>query len=328
MQSRKNSNSNNRRRKTYPFQYLVFEGGGIKGAAYAKVPRALAEYGILDKVTKVAGSSAGAIISVLICLKYAPDKIETMIRELEFIDFKDYVPLISLRVFNILFKSGEYSGHRFEKWLRHRIQYKTGSKDTTLQELYNWSGIELVLTGTCLTTRTIEYFSHKTFPEMPVWVACRISMSIPGFFMPFTWNDQVYVDGGILYNYPIWIFDNPTNYSFNVTAIDFLSERTLGFKLISQPGCDTISRLPNILPVLTTFYTILGILLEHVDVSYVHQSYWERTVGLDTEDVHTTEFNITPEKKDKLIENGYNNTKIYLDNYALCISGAKSIGYS
>jgi NTE family protein len=297
------------------FRHLVFEGGGIKGAAYAKVPLALSEFGILQKITKIAGSSAGAIIATLITLQYSPEQIAELVEEMEFVDFKDYIPLYTIKVFNIVFKSGEYSGKQFETWIQDKIYYQTANKCTTLGELHEKSGIELVLTGTCLDTRTTEFLSYKTHPNMPVWMACRISMAIPGFFMPFRYEGKTYVDGGMLYNYPIWVFDNVQDYTFKMSNIDYANDKTLGFKLVSGKDCDFVSTIPKVVPILTTMLTIFNILLDHIDSSYIHKSYWDRTVGINTLDVKTTEFGISPSKKAQIIENGYNNTKKYIRNY-------------
>ncbi|VFS56685.1 Patatin-like phospholipase [Leminorella grimontii] len=54
----------------YPFENLVFEGGGVKGIAYVGALEVLEEEGILDNVKNVAGSSVGAIAAVLVGLGY------------------------------------------------------------------------------------------------------------------------------------------------------------------------------------------------------------------------------------------------------------------
>ena len=38
---------------------------------------------------------------------------------------------------------------------------------------------KLILTGTCLNTKNVEYFSYKTHPEMKLIDAIRITVSIP-----------------------------------------------------------------------------------------------------------------------------------------------------
>ena len=296
------------------YKHLVFEGGGVKGVAYAKIPMVLAEFDILDDITKVAGSSAGAIIAVLLALKYTPDEIYNVIKDTNFSKFKDSSPFFTVTIYRLLFRSGIHSGQRFEKWIKTQILYKTGNRETTFRQLYDETGIELVLTGTCFDTKKTEYFSYKTKPNMPIWLACRISMSIPCYYYPVNVDLVRYVDGGMLYNYPIWVFDNPYSYDFKHNNLDFLSDETLGFKLISKRKNDFIATLPSVLPILKTFYTLLSIMLNHIELSYIHQTYWDRTIGLDTSDIQTTDFDISEEKKNEIIENAYLTTKKYLTN--------------
>lgn len=50
----------------YHFNNLVFEGGGVKGIAYVGALEVLQEEGILQNVKRVAGTSAGAMMAVLV----------------------------------------------------------------------------------------------------------------------------------------------------------------------------------------------------------------------------------------------------------------------
>lgn len=45
----------------YPFENLVFEGGGVKGLAFCGALKILEQKGIMANVKRLAGSSAGAI---------------------------------------------------------------------------------------------------------------------------------------------------------------------------------------------------------------------------------------------------------------------------
>jgi NTE family protein len=292
---------------------LIFEGGGIRGCAYSRIPEVLQEFEILGEISKVAGSSAGAIMAVLLALKYDPNEIKNMMIDVNFADFKDNIRYI-MYPYNILFKSGIYPGTKFELWVKSKIAAKTGNELTTFAELFEKNNIELVITGTSLTTGSVKYFSYKTTPDMPIWLACRISISIPFFFMPVKYDGHVYADGGILYNYPIWVFDNPQSYEYDSDKLDFVSERTLGFKLVSSSNCDFVSSMPKILPCIEMFYMLFHTFMKFVDSSYVQKTYWDRTVGINTEDVSTAEFDVSKDKKDSIILNGYLNTKQYLEN--------------
>lgn len=71
-----------------PITSLVFEGGGVKGIAYAGAYKALKEEypGLLDKLHWVAGSSAGAMTALLIALNFTPDEIEAELSSVNFLN--------------------------------------------------------------------------------------------------------------------------------------------------------------------------------------------------------------------------------------------------
>ncbi|XP_021364180.1 uncharacterized protein LOC110457300, partial [Mizuhopecten yessoensis] len=60
----------------YPFENLVFEGGGNKGLAYCGVVRVLEEIGAFPKVKRLAGASAGAMTAALLAVGYNSYEIE------------------------------------------------------------------------------------------------------------------------------------------------------------------------------------------------------------------------------------------------------------
>ena len=101
-----------------------------------------------------------------------------------------------------------------------------GIKNSTFQDLQDKIAKDegsntyksLFFTGSCLTTGKCEIFSHIHTPDMIIADAVRISMSIPFVFFPQKcWikdkngkrvldpnrENLLYVDGGLLLNYPI-----------------------------------------------------------------------------------------------------------------------------
>jgi len=86
------------------------------------------------------------------------------------------------------------------------LKEKHGKADITLQELYEKTGNELVVTATCVNRRMQRFFHRAHHPDMPVVMAVRMSMSIPLFFVPIKFEGDYYVDGGLLNNFPLWVF--------------------------------------------------------------------------------------------------------------------------
>ncbi|MFC7667034.1 patatin-like phospholipase family protein [Hymenobacter humi] len=107
---------------------------------------------------------------------------------------------------------------------------KTQQPNLTLAELHTLAQQQprrfrdLYTTGTNLTTQRVQVFSYETTPTMRVADAVRISMSIPLYFRAVLLDAQnqiitgtpapgqpvqVLVDGGLLANYPVDLFDKP-----------------------------------------------------------------------------------------------------------------------
>ncbi|MCY8177299.1 patatin-like phospholipase family protein, partial [Bacillus inaquosorum] len=87
----------------YPFRNLVFEGGGVKGIAYVGALEILEEHKILKSIRRVGGTSAGAIVALLVGLGYSSCEIEQKLKEVDlksFMDsdkgiFRDYFRIVS-----------------------------------------------------------------------------------------------------------------------------------------------------------------------------------------------------------------------------------------
>ena len=60
---------------SYHFHNLVFEGGGVKGIAYVGALEVLEREGILQDIKRVAGTSAGAMMAVMVGLRYTADEV-------------------------------------------------------------------------------------------------------------------------------------------------------------------------------------------------------------------------------------------------------------
>lgn len=70
------------------FRNLVFEGGGVKGIAYVGAMQILEQRGLLKHITRVGGTSAGAINALIVALGYS--NAETL-ELLDSVDFKKFM---------------------------------------------------------------------------------------------------------------------------------------------------------------------------------------------------------------------------------------------
>ncbi|XP_076094797.1 uncharacterized protein LOC143065235 isoform X2 [Mytilus galloprovincialis] len=112
---------------------------------------------------------------------------------------------------NMISGYGWHPGVKLMKFLGEVISMKTGDPDITFAEVYKKFGNELCVIIANVNTMSEEYCHVKTTPDMPVRLAVRMSMSIPGLFQSLQSKlyDKTnnYVDGGVFCNYPIHCFD-------------------------------------------------------------------------------------------------------------------------
>ena len=179
----------------------------MRGLSFCGALKYLEEKNVLKNIKRVAGSSAGSLFAVMIACKTPVSTILKMVETTNFASLKDDSWGYVYDVIRIINCYGMCKGDALYEWCGNALEMSGYHKDVTFQELFDKTGIELVITGTNLNKYTTEYFSHNTYPNMQVRLASRISSSIPLFFSAINMNDNIYVDGGVLDNYPIWIFD-------------------------------------------------------------------------------------------------------------------------
>lgn len=187
---------------------LIISGGGTRSIAIIGTLRYLETSGILNKIKKYAGSSAGAMISLLLNVGYTPDEIYNYVFTQDSSSVYDNYLKIP---YNLLMHYGLFSGSKIVNSLNELINKKGFDKNISFKELHEKTNKILVLTGSSLTDRDTYYFNYITTPDMKVIDAVRISISIPLFFtsVSHTINNvnHLWVDGGLLNNFPIYYFD-------------------------------------------------------------------------------------------------------------------------
>lgn len=226
------------------------EGGGVRGLAYPGALEVLEQKGILQNIDNVAGSSAGAIAGLMVALNYNSFEIDSVLQSLKIAEFNDGKFFFG-KIRRIKNEYGMYKGDAFEAWLNNLIEFKTGNADLTFNDLHlmhldNNKFKDLYCTGTNITQQRLEVFSWKTRPNMKLKTAVHISSSIPFYFTPVPIDSlgnevllkdtlagyNLYVDGGMLCNYPINMFDSCATGGDPLTCENVIyNPQTLGLKL-------------------------------------------------------------------------------------------------
>ena len=202
---------------------LVCEGGGVKGVGLAGAYSVLEERGY--KVQNVAGTSAGAITAALIAAGYDSAALKDIVFGIDFKQFmdtawEDRIPGVG-KAASILKDQGVYEGKRFVEWMSELLATKHSRRSATCARATTTRAIahRLQVIASDVSSRQLLILPRDANvlgvepDDLDVALAVRMSMSIPFFFEPVrvenkeTNHEHLIVDGGMLSNYPVWLFD-------------------------------------------------------------------------------------------------------------------------
>ncbi|WP_188811537.1 patatin-like phospholipase family protein [Hymenobacter cavernae] len=325
-----------------PYRNLVMEGGGIRGIAYGGALQELEKRGVLAGIQRVGGTSAGAIQAALLAVGYSPAEI---------IEVVNHTPVQRLNDGRLIFFGGStrllkqygwYRGDQFARYLSELVGRKTGNPDLNLGQLHQLAQAgrarDLYVTGTNLTAQRVEVFSYETHPQLRVADAVRISMSIPLYFRAVLLDEQgnvvvkpmkgqkinVLVDGGLLANYPIDLFDKP-RYLPNQTSSAqpsnnrIINPETLGLRLdrAEQIAYDTArTGRQQLAPyTISNFGSYIGALytLAIENLNPAQPEDWKRTVSISTLGFNPKIKRISEAQKQQLVESGRQGVQVFFD---------------
>ena len=312
---------------------LVFEGGGVKGIGLAGALEMLEEREYRPQ--NIAGTSAGAITAALLAAGYSADELREIIVTLDYRQFQDRawedkIPLIE-RSLSMLLDLGLYEGDRFLAWIRERLEAK-GVR--TFADLVHDEFADDPRYRSRLQVIASDVTKHELLvlprdatklgiepDDLDVALAVRMSMSIPVFFEPVrfvnpkTGDVHVIVDGGMLSNYPVWLFDCEDG--------DVPEWPTFGLLLVEpKPQVPIGARLPK--PkmagkgagaVIDYVKSLAQTMMEAHDRLYVEQANYARTIAIPTLGVGTTEFDLPRDRALELYDSGRRAAEKFLDKW-------------
>ena len=310
---------------------LVFEGGGVKGIGLAGAYAALRERGVEPK--RVAGTSAGAITAALVAAGYTAQELDEILLRVPFARFKDEawedkLPLVG-HPMSVLLQLGIYEGRFFEAWMTGLLEAKgvrtfgqlADPEATELKDRYRLKVIVSDVTHRRLLVLPDDAAALGLEPEeLEVAYAVRMSMSIPVFFEPVmhhnprTHADHLIVDGGMLSNFPVWLFDatkgEPPRWpTFGMLLVEGQPQVAIGHRIETEDHGVVRGSVVDYVKALAST------MMEAHDRLYLEKSTFVRTIPIPTVGVGTTEFGITPERVRAIYESGRRAAFDFLDRW-------------
>lgn len=286
----------------------VFSGGGIKGLAYVGAMQVLEERGIRFK--RVAGTSAGAILAAFIAAGFNAQELEEIFDELNTKVLLDPPKIVSgipfLKWINLYRRFGLYRGNVLETWFHQKLAIKGICSFGDLQK----GALKLVASD--LTNGRIlvlpDDLRHYDIDgdTFPISRALRMSCGLPFFFEPVYLkngkSESVIVDGGVLSNFPLWIYDNGSK-----------KRPVLGMKLSSVSE----DMSPHVIDNALQLFEALFVTMKNAhDNRYIARRHAKNIIFIPVEEYSATQFDINEETKQKLISVGKERTIQFLKTWS------------
>ena len=318
----------------------VFEGGGVKGIAFAGAIAAAERDAGVKEWVNLAGTSAGSIVAALLVAGFDAAGIQKLLADAKYARFADTGPggVWVSGLFNALFRMrGAAPGRYFLEWMGEQLAASPLAKELGKSELtfadvrrldlppreevpdisdvqYERAKYRLHVIGSDITTGRMiilpddlpdyEDENGKPFDKdsFPIVEAVRMSMSYPFLFTPVVLHRQgkpVYVvDGGLLSNFPIWLFDGPHP-----------KRPTWGFRLHGGSSVEEglpYRKIPRPLWAVPLLKAMFSAATEAWDRQQLSHATSARTVSVPTHQIGTTDFGLTRAEADSLYAWGVN----------------------
>jgi len=299
----------------------VFEGGGVKGIALVGGVSAAMKRGYTFH--QVAGTSSGSIVAALLAAGYTGDEMKDLIIRMPFKSFLKRSPIFNAKVIGpavrLLIKKGMYSGEALEQWIYGHLLAK-GIRTFGDLRPNQLRIIASDITQGKLLVLPDDIAQYGIDPSrFSVAKAVRMSTSIPYFFDPVMIRQKIkssasaepfakqfyyIVDGGLLSNFPLWVFDRDDD-----------SQRipVIGFQLVGKSD----HQMHRIYGPFSMLEALFGTMLDAHDERYIEQHNRFRTVKIPTLGVKNIQFDLSKDDSIDLFNSGYHATDHYFHKWTM-----------
>lgn len=292
---------------------LVLEGGGVRGIGHVGALSVMEEQGYSWQ--HIAGTSAGAFVAALLAAGYSASELyDIMKTEVQFSRFARDPGLDGLFVveaLHMLQRAGMHTGNFLETFIRQKLRARgiASFGDLVLnprEPKHSNFRYRLTVIASDISTGTMlrlpqDMLRFGLDPDaLDIAQAVRMSASIPFFFMPVRkkhtdGSASLIVDGGLLSNFPISLFDVP----------GAPRHPTFGLRLVDAPSTPEQPWPPNpTANALQIGRALLNTLLHAHDRLYMDDATYVRTIAIPVSGINGTKFDLSPQEAETLYQNG------------------------
>jgi predicted acylesterase/phospholipase RssA len=183
-------------------KHLVISGGGPVLIQVLGAIQKLENLGFVNMkdIESIYGTSAGAIIGVLICLKYDWNTINDYIIKRP---WHDVFPIKAQNIFDAYTKKGIFDVKTIEKCFKPLLDAKDIPLNINLEGFYKLTKIELYMYAFEVNEYKSQEISWKTYPKLSLITAIQMTCALPILISPVCIDNKCFIDGGMSCNYPL-----------------------------------------------------------------------------------------------------------------------------
>ncbi|MDR7072700.1 patatin-like phospholipase family protein [Fictibacillus barbaricus] len=289
----------------------VFSGGGIKALSLIGAVEAAEDKGL--SFERVAGTSAGALMAALVKAGYRASELKEIIDGLDFRKFLDkshtFLPVPFTNWLKLYWKLGLFKGDYLENWVAALLANRGIVTFADIPE-----GSLKIIASDISRGRLIvlpdDLEEYGLLPErFPIARAVRMSCSLPYFFYPIKLFNRVgqksyIVDGGVLSNFPMWLFQRK----------DRIPVRpVLGFQLSSYLN----DHIPAhyVKNAFDLFRALFETMMQAHDNRYIDAYDARDIIFMPVKQVSVIDFQLSSEAKNELYQFGYERAEQFLQGW-------------
>jgi predicted acylesterase/phospholipase RssA len=183
-------------------KHLVISGGGPIMVQVLGAVQQLEKDEFIDmkNIESIYGTSAGAIVGILICLKFDWETINDYIIKRP---WQDVFPIKVQNIFDAYTKKGVFDIKTIEKCFKPLLDAKDIPMDINLDDFYKLTNIEMHLFSFEINEYKVYDISYLTHPKLSLVTAIHMTCALPVLVSPVCIDDKCYIDGGMSSNYPL-----------------------------------------------------------------------------------------------------------------------------
>lgn len=289
---------------------IVFSGGGVKGFAFIGALNKLEQNGFQFKRT--AGTSAGAIVAALLAAGYKAAEMKKLMDQMDtshLIDPRTPVSFPLFKWLRVYFRMGLYKGDSLEKWLIDVLAAKNVHTFSDLEP----GALKIIVTDASRGRMIVipdDLSDYGIDPALfSVARAVRMSAGLPFFFEPLplvaeSGEKSLIVDGGLLSNFPLWLFDqggqNPPR-------------PFLGIQTVKSMAYQSPAPIQNAVELFRGLFTAMR---EAYDEKTIKKLKDSNIIVIPVANVATEDFNISVGERDRLYALGEDETEVFLKKWS------------